>query len=213
MKKQRKFLWPVILVPFLVISAAALYVSLDAYIESQTVSFQSSRLAGYNLSNIEGSPIKIDTDEYSFDTLSSVVGKRVILPVGVNEGVLYYFCYYEKVKHQYYDRYEVFLEWHMTDETFEQELRRLSSLKSVKTIAFSEDTFLQPSYIAEYNFWANFEYAILDRENLTIKYVLLREIGDISNVVFSLDYAPTKLLKNTDLKKIASIVGKFTIYQ
>ena len=213
MKKQRKFLWPVILVPFLAISAAALYVSLDAYIESQTVSFQSSRLAGYNLSNIEGSPINIDTNEYSFDTLSSIVGKRVILPVGVNEGVLYYFCYYEKVKHQYYDRYEVFLEWHMTDETFEQELRRLSSLKSVKTIAFSEDTFLQPSYIAEYNFWANFEYAILDRENLTIKYVLLREIGDISNVVFSLDYAPTKLLKNTDLKKIASIVGKFTIYQ
>ena len=101
----------------------------------------------------------------------------------------------------------------MDSTEFEQELSRLKNIKSQKTIVYSENVFLLPSFVSSYNFWADYEYAIIDEENTTIRYISFSEIGKRSNIVFSLDYAPKKVLKRTDLKKVASITGTYTIYQ
>ena len=59
---------------------------------------------------------------------------------------------------------------------------------------------------------AAFEYAIVDNNALTFLYVLLKNVGDISQVVFPKDYAPTKTLKESDLAKYATKRGLSIYY-
>ena len=212
-KKKKRFPWPAVIVPSIVIISLATFLLSTSLYEQNTLLFKYG-LDGYRLSDIKGEPAYIECEDYSFSNLSEVFFEEgLILPEAIASGDVYYFAYYEKVKHNYNDRREIYLEWHMDENQYSQEIERLSNIKSHKEAKYSEDTFLLPSYICRYNFWAGFEYAILDENNYTIYYVCLLEIGDVSNIVFSIDYAPQKTLKNTDLKEMAINRCKFTIYQ
>ena len=216
-KKKTKFPWRAVVIPSVVISSIAVCLLLYDFCESETLHFTSARLSGYDLSDIGGRPSDILTSEYNYASLSSTLRTHgLIFPSKSQSGSIAYFEYFERVKKYksgIYDRYEIYLEWRMDSTEFEQELSRLKNIKSQKTIVYSENVFLLPSFVSSYNFWADYEYAIIDEENTTIRYISFSEIGKRSNIVFSLDYAPKKVLKRTDLKKVASITGTYTIYQ
>ena len=212
-KKKKRFPWPAVIVPSIVIISLATFLLSTSLYEQNTLLFKYG-LDGYRLSDIKGEPAYIVCEDYSFSNLSEVFFEEgSILPEAIASGDVYYFAYYEKVKHNYNDRREVYLEWHMDENQYKLEIERLSNIKSHKEAKYSENTFSLPSYICRYNSWSGFEYAILDENNYTIYYVCLLEIGDAINIVFSIDYAPQKVLKNTDLKETAINRCKFTIYQ
>lgn len=211
-KKKKRFPWLAVIIPSIVITIIGVFIACCSYDRSETIFYKSSNYAGYELSSIEGEPKHIENAEYSLANLYKVIYERgLVFPEAITSGEIYYFEYYERVKSSRgYDRREIYLEWHMNEHDFDEECQRLSNIKAYKNIAYSKNLFSLPSYVAVYNFMTEFEYAIVEKDANIIRYVLLDEIGDISNIVFSTDYAPQKVLKNTDLKIYNGI---FTIYQ
>ena len=77
----------------------------------------------------------------------------------------------------------------------------------------SNDLFGLPSYVAVYNnSRSEYEYAIIDSDNYTIRYIEFENVGSIEQIVFSHDYAPQKLLKNSDLDRFSRLTGHYDIY-
>lgn len=212
LKKKKRFPWPAVIIPSIVITIIGVFIACYSYDRSETIFYKDFKLSAYELSSIEGEPKHIENAEYSLANLYKVIYERgLVFPKAIASGEIYYFEYYERVKSSRgYDRCEIYLEWHMDEHVFDEECQRLSNIKAYKNIAYSKNLFSLPSYVAAYNFMTEFEYAIVEKDANIIRYVLLDEIGDISNIVFSTDYAPQKVLKNTDLKIYNGI---FTIYQ
>ena len=212
LKKKKRFPWPAVIIPSIVITIIGSFVACYSYDKSETIFYKDFKLSAYELSSIEGEPKHIENAEYNISNLSGVSYERgLVFPKAITSGEIYCFEYHEKVKlTDHYDRHEIYLEWHMDEHDFDEECQRLSNIKAYKNIAYSKNLFSLPSYVAVYNFMTEFEYAIVEKDTNIIRYVLLDEIGDASNIVFSTDYAPQKVLKNTDLKIYN---GVFTIYQ
>ena len=177
--------------------------------------FLSNSLYGYGLTDIVGSPQETTVGQYDYSLIYNIVGARAnLFPQTIENGSMEYFEFHERVKYNYYDRYEIYLEWAMPQERFDQEVERISKISSsTKTIKLSNDLFGLPSYVAVYNnSRSEYEYAIIDSDNYTIRYIEFENVGSIEQIVFSHDYAPQKLLKNSDLARFSRLTGHYDIY-
>ena len=185
------------------------------YFDSNRLEFYDSYYYGVKLSRITGEVKTINLQGYPYNTIKEVVDDEgLIFPKSFESGTIRYFEYHETVKKiNGYDRYEIFIEWKTDSISFEKEKSRLSSISSVGgDIKQSNDLFTLPSYVASYNSFSRFEYVLFDDSSFTLRYISLHVIGSLSNIVFPLDYAPTKVIKHSDLNKTVSISGSFSIY-
>lgn len=183
--------------------------------DENTLRFLSNSLYGYGLTDIVGSPQETTVGQYDYSLIYNIVGARAnLFPQTIENGSMKYFEFHERVKYNYYDRYEIYLEWAMPQERFDQEVERISKISSsTKTIKLSNDLFGLPSYVAVYNnSRSEYEYAIIDSDNYTIRYIEFENVGSIEQIVFSHDYAPQKLLKNSDLARFSRLTGHYDIY-
>lgn len=183
--------------------------------DENTLRFLSNSLYGYGLTDIVGSPQETTVGQYDYSLIYNIVGARAnLFPQTIENGSTEYFEFHERVKYNYYDRYEIYLEWAMPQERFDQEVERISKISSsTKTIKLSNDLFGLPSYVAVYNnSRSEYEYAIIDSDNYTIRYIEFENVGSIEQIVFSHDYAPQKLLKNSDLARFSRLTGHYDIY-
>lgn len=186
----------------------------------ESMVFLDSRYKGYRLTDIVGSPTKTNLSDYDYDFFYDLSnGYLTVFPSEINEGELSSFIFYEEIGgRSYINRYEVFLEWTLPEATFLQELSRLRmtvyhGYDGDRLLKYSENLFIMPSYVGMYNTSSStFEYAIVDKNSLTFRYVILHNVGDISQIAFSMDYAPTKLLKDSDLAEYATGRGLSIYY-
>lgn len=183
--------------------------------DGNTLRFLSSSLSGYGLTEIVGSPKEVDIEKYDYSAIYNIVGAKAnLFPQTINNGTVQYFEFHERVRFNYYDRYQIYLEWTMPQNVFDQGKNRISNISSSReTVMLSNDLFVFPAYVAVYNNYSSFyEYTLIDEKTYTIFYIEFENVGSIEQIVFSSDYAPQKLLKNSDLSAYSTKTGIFDIY-
>lgn len=166
------------------------------------------------LTDITGEPEKINNEEYDFNLIESYCRDNITFPPKVDGGELSFFLFYEEIGgRSYVNRVELYLEWTLSNAMFEQEMNRIETATyeaydGPRFLKHSENLFSLPSFVAMYNtYYSHFEYIIVDKEALTFRYIFLENLGDISQIVFSKEYAPSKLLKDSDLAKYSNSKG------
>ena len=63
----------------------------------------------------------------------------------------------------------------------------------------SNNLFPLVSYIISYNMLAVYEYALIEEETHTIRYISLADIESVDNVMFQHEFEPKKILKDSDV--------------
>lgn len=159
--------------------------------------------------------IKDYDDKYKFVINNCNYG-GLIFPSMIKEGSIKGFFFAEK---HYTDegdisRSELYIEWSfVNNKSYEEEVQRISSIaNNDKQVLLSYDLFSLPSYIAEYQWLSGFEYALIDEENLIIRYIYLKEVGTYYQIVFDNEYAPHKWISDSDLPKEQIANGRYSIY-
>ena len=179
---------------------------------------------------IRGVPKGIELVNYNRNELvnninygSNTNNYGLIFPDVLSDGSASCYKYFKQVKRidigRYDNRTEIYLEWHTNYELFEKEINRFEELRYptskdiIKKALFTNDLFAMKCVLLSYNHDSRFEYALFDEQSLTIHYVYLYDIGYFKNIVFDKKYAPTNLLKNSDLKGIDTCnKGYYSIY-
>lgn len=176
------------------------------------------RLNFEDLTTINGKIENLSLNAYnnelsSFNTVCNRCG--LVFPNEVGSGTLKYFLFSESF---YNDltiyRTELYLKWEISnkDYYFLEKARLASITKHEKSSFYSINMFIFPSYITEYNHEGGFEYALLDEDNLTIEYIYLMGVGDISQIIFGEEKAPHKTLKDSDFPDDMINKGYYSIY-
>ena len=156
---------------------------------------------------IKGEIYEITNNSYSYEELIKETNSfTIIFPKELASEKAMYFCYIEKPYEtsSYAFRAEVYLECTYTKDVFLSEIERLRAIKyekfsRTKQIVYSNDLFTLPSFVACYSQNTDrYLYALIDYNNLNIKYIYLFRVGKVSNIVFNIDYAPSKQLENSD---------------
>ena len=113
-----------------------------------------------------------------------------------------------------YQRGQAFLEWKMSPSDYFAETTRIKELEGQfgEKVLKSNDLFDYPSFIAEYDLYSWFEYAIVDETTFTIRYIRLFDIESIENLLFPVQWGPAKLLKDSDIAKDIDLSGSYSIY-
>ena len=180
--------------------------------------------------DIQGKPLIINNSNYNKKSLLKKINNSdnkliygQVFPDTLDGGKTSYFEYIVNVKNSdaglVYARSEIYLEWTADFDSFFSEKSRIESIEyelldnTIKKPITSENLFNFQSYLLSYNYESQFEYVIFDEDSLTIRYVYLYDIGYFDNIVFDSEFAPTRVLKNTDLKNTsAGKRGYYTIY-
>lgn len=172
------------------------------------------------MTDITGKPEQIALEQYDYSLFDELCNKyHTVFPPALIDGYASYFTFYEAIGGRSYpNRYEIYLEWTMPADTFYSEVDRLNNAfylgyDGERKLVYSENLFNLPSYVAMYDTcFSSYEYTIIDEQKMTIFYILLYNIGSIEQIVFSKDYAPTKVLKDTDIAKYAKNQGLSIYY-
>ena len=162
-----------------------------------------------------GSVEPISLDEYDKNVLLKELRYCSLFPDSVASGKASMVFFSEPLyEGSEYKRGQVFLEWEMPDQVFSSEEKRLMELvgPNGKNPAWSKNLFPFLSCVAQYNYESRFEYALVDGESFTIRYVSFYAVGKIDYLLFPQEFAPKKLLKNSDIKDRADHSGRFSIY-
>lgn len=159
---------------------------------------------------VEKTPIKggaeiIDIKEYDRDDISQKSKSSLALfPERINEGAASMFFFYDPLFEKYpHSRVEIYLEWHTNKDNINQEKERIDAIipfYNNKHPLWSKDLFVLTACIAAYNYDAVYEYALFDEISCVIRYVKLKNIGTLDDIIFSHDFEPKKILKNSDLR-------------
>ena len=193
---------------------------IDDYSHENKIIFADAHLKYENTTAIKGNAKPISFEEYnnlSLDFYSICNNRGFIFPKTINKGTITCFdfseFFYAGGRNIY--RTELYLNWKCPDyDCFESENKRLSEiLFKGKNAVYCENLFSFPSYVTEYNYESGFEYAILNKDNLTIDYVYLKGIGSIEQIVFEKALAPTNLLKNSSFPRNKIVKGYYSIYK
>lgn len=172
------------------------------------------------MTDITGKPEQIALEQYDYSLFDELCHKyHTVFPPSLIDGYASYFAFYEAIGGRSYpNRYEIYLEWTMPADTFYSEIDRLNNAfylgyDGERKLVYSENLFNLPSYVGKYNTWSStYEYAIIEEQKMTIFYIHFRNIGSIEQIVFSKEYAPTKVLNGTDIAEYANIHGELSIY-
>ena len=212
--RRRKHLWwlgiviPGSILSFLSIVLLFIVLLFFAYLNLTRIKYYSSVFEGYEFNKIEGSPEVVSISDYNYEEIKGICKKRgLIFPVEINEGDISLFSFHEtlKPKSASYDRDEFYLEGRMSETGYNQEIERLSCISfetsyETKSSFLSKNLFKLPSYLVSYNDWAYFEYAILEKETNTIRYICLAESGSKDNLMFPSEYWPVTPIRRSDAK-------------
>ena len=190
----------------------------NSYYENNIV-FADFNLKYEKTTTITGEVKSISLNDYNklSPTFCTICNNRgLVFPNTISDGNVSYFCFseffYADGRNIY--RTELYCNWKFFDQKlFDNEINRLDKLfNNDKTTVYCEDLFSMPSYITEYNYKASFEYAIVDKENLSIHYIYLKGIESLDQIVFDEFLIPTKNLKDTSFPKDDIIKGYYSIY-
>lgn len=190
---------------------------LNILIDRGRLDFKFSGYSGEKKTPPSGQVNPIALDMYQKDEIMEHLGDCKIFPddllVGEASMLLSFDPLYQD---RAWKRGQAFLEWKMSSDIFDLELTRMKELignkKSEKKTIWSNDLFDLPSCIAEYNHLSGFEYALLDKEAHIIRYVHFFDIESLDNVLFPVEWAPTKPMKDSDVKNEATVNGRFSFY-
>ena len=219
--KRKRPWWLGIVIPFSCITIFLVAFLCNMYSSLNSLEFRSSVFGGYDFKRIEGSVSRAQISDYNYAEIMNISkNKGLIFPPNIQEGNISLFSFYEIITTgtNYFDRFEIYLEWEMSNILFNQEEERISSIENTaysttRCSIYSENLFYCPSYVTAYNYSSLFEYAILDKENSTIKYISFAEVGSIDNLVFSSECVPTKPIIKSDLTKICGRTEFYSIYR
>lgn len=172
------------------------------------------------MTDIIGKPEQIALEQYDYSLFDELCNKyHTVFPLSLIDGYASYFTFYEAIGgRSFINRYEIYLEWTMPADTFYSEIDRLNNAfylgyDGERKLVYSENLFGLPSYVAKYDTcFSSYEYTIIDEQKKVIFYILLYNIGSIEQIVFSKEYAPTKVLKDTDIAKYAKPNQGLSIY-
>lgn len=167
--------------------------------------------------HIDGSPEMVSSSNYSHDLILDVARSGFIFPKNLfaDEQISFFF-FYEKHNGdggQVY-RSEIFLKRQLNKEDYEAEIIRLQSIESYgKKAIYVDDLFSLPSFVASYNMFSSFEYALLDYTSMEIIYVYLYSIGSSDEIVFDNELAPSKRLNESSFPKdLITTDGAYSMY-
>ncbi|MDE5855738.1 MAG: hypothetical protein K2H06_01695 [Anaeroplasmataceae bacterium] len=189
--------------------------------KSQELDFTCKYIFGSCDGEIEGAPVSITKEEYSFENISNITfSSAKIFPQVLETEKAKYFEFKEErggdVGKIY--RSEIYLDCQYSKEIFDGEVERLSSIyteweKGNKNSVLSNDLFCFPTYITSYNSAGEFEYALFDNANYRVIYIYLLGVGSASNIVFEEMFIPQKKLNESDFDStLISKEGDYTIY-
>lgn len=218
LKKIKPFLISVVIIAIGILMIACL-----SY-DGEDVKLYDASVSG-KFGPIIGEPYEITTDMYSCEAIDNITNvSNKMFPQELNCQKSLYFEFQEE---HYSDmgnvnRAEIYLECNYSEDFFNNEIDRLSKLychynSKDKYSVYTETLFALPAFVISYNYDSQFEYALIDYDNLRIIYIYLFAINDyrdnsLSNIVFNKDYAPTKKLKDSDFDKSLNHSGKYSIY-
>ena len=72
--------------------------------------------------------------------------------------------------------YQIHLAVKYNDEEYKKEIQRLKSIKVLNNVRYDSENLSSPAYVAVWNWWDCYEYAICHDEDNTIDYVYLQEV-------------------------------------
>lgn len=190
-------------------------VAISDAVSRNFLDFSYDKYVGNSKTPASGSIEPIEESDYDGSALAESFGKCAVFPErilgGEARGVFFSDPLYADWR---YKRGQAFLEWKVTQEIFDSEMERLSSLISVygKKALRSSDLFDWPCYLAAYNEQSEFEYVLLDGPELTIRYIWLFDLESLKNLLFPNAFAPKKLLKDSDVKHMMTPRGSYNMY-
>ena len=207
MKKKKKIGFWIVLGVFThiltTIGTALAPVGIVFAIEASYLEFSYSRYSGYKKTPPSGSLKTINLEEYNRLMLPENTFRCKSFPESIVSGNISIILFSDPLFENERDkRGQVFLKWEMDSNSFFDELKRIQSVEGPygATPLKSNNTFSIPSYIFVYNCFSEFEYVLIDEDSLTIFYIWFFDIESSNNALFPLEYFPTKVLKNTDIK-------------
>ena len=175
-------------------------------------------LHGYDLSLIQGKPTAISKEKYA-TKIKTIKEETPFLPVEYlfpdeisnNEAIFFYFAETITPRSVSFYRIELYVECRWNFEEFEEEKERLETIEADQgNSILSNSLFQLPSYILVYNSISHFHYALIDEDNYLIRYISLVEIGSLDNIVFDMEFAPTKRMQDSDVADYSKF-GKYSI--
>ena len=113
-----------------------------------------------------------------------------------------------------YRRGQFFLEWTMDPDSYSAEITRIALAEGGNPNRHplrTENLFDKRAYVAVYNEKSEFEYAIVDDGSCTIRYIWFFDVQNIDALLFSSDWAPKKLIKDSDLPH-SRLTSSYSMY-
>ena len=115
------------------------------------------------------------------------------------------FCFQQTVKHpgrNQVDRALIYLDVELNENDFALEKERLMNFTTMKGvgISVSQDLFEYPTVVAQYNYQSKFQYAIIDEDRFTIKYIYLDEVFFENEYLTQMGVFPVKRVDMSDLR-------------
>ena len=217
-KNRKKIVIIFGIISFLLFNPLSIVLAIDSiqsYIETNTLRFAKQAYLGFKKTPMSGSVEEIDINEYDRVVIVEKLNHSMIFPESITTGKISMAFFADPLfADRSFKRGQAYLEWNMDKDTYEYELERMKNIvgKKNKYVRCSNNLFRLQSYIACYNDDGYFEYALLDENNYTIRYISLCDIESIDNLLFSHDYEPKKVLKDSDLKLYSNKRGAYNIY-
>ena len=155
--------------------------------------------------SIKGTVKNFEISSYPFEDLLTVFeyeDKGYLFPQTISDGEIKAFYYKKKDSYLLRDYYrsEFYLSWKMDEPTFASEIARISSIETwCKSPKYTTNLFNLPAYIGIYNYYGEFEYAIVDETNRTLHYIYLFDVKKYNNFVFEKDFQPKRMLFDSDI--------------
>jgi hypothetical protein len=183
--------------------------------DSIRLELHNSDLSGYKKTPMKGDIKPIQPEDYDKQTIVSDLRGCAIFPDALTSGNASMAYFVDPLFADYmYKRGQAYLEWSMDETTYHMEANRIKDTEGTwgKKPLRSHDLFPLFSYVSQYNNSGEFEYALLDDSSFTIRYIKMCDVGSMENVFFNTDFAPKKILKNSDIKDYVAPIGWFSIY-
>lgn len=215
MKKIVKISLIIVGVSFLQLPFVVAWISIDNLLKRNRLDFCYSKYRGDKKTPPEGAIERIDNDSYSKSMLLEKTKQCELFPDELGDGEAYFLFFFDPLyESRNYRRMQVFLEWRMPPDLFSSETKRMGEIIGFYGggPVWSDYLFENRSCIAEYNFYSGFEYALLDEVSSTIRYICFFDVEAVENLLFSTQYAPTRLLKDSDIRERVTCSGEFSIY-
>lgn len=132
-----------------------------------------------------------DVEEY--DLIWDLPEKRIVdlklFPKNIDDyNVTDFYCDYT-VYFPVGTGYEVLLSVKFDENTYQDEIRRISNLTEIKKVQYDTNNFILPAYVSTIGYLSSNEYVLVDKENYTLHYLYL-QLVDKEEMEINTDFLP-----------------------